>query len=91
MTWDEINNVNSGLNLPTPTPEEFLVAKIFKSDEGQKALTYLKNLAYEKKPIALQNDGINTTIVMAMQEGEINFFRKIEKILTKIENYDRRK
>ena len=65
--------------------------KIFKSDEGQKALTYLKNLAYEKKPIALQNDGINTTIVMAMQEGEINFFRKIEKILTKIENYDRRK
>lgn len=86
MSWSELEQIEN-TKISVPSKEEFLVAKVFESEEGQKALAYLKAQAYEKKPLVLNSDGINTAIDMAMREGEINFYRKIEKILTKINNY----
>lgn len=86
MTWQELKDPETPAPKP-PTKEEFLLAKVFNSDEGKQALAYLKTFAFEKKPLVMLNDGINTAIIMAMREGEINFYRKIEQTINKIENY----
>lgn len=86
MTWTDLEDLQK-IKPAEPTVGEFSVAYIFKSEEGVKALSFLKELAYEKTPLLLHSDGVNSTIEMAMREGETNFYRKIDKIIKKVEKY----
>jgi hypothetical protein len=89
MSWDEIENIGQGAKqkISEPVAEEFFLANFFNTEEGKKSLQYLEALAFKKPPLILQNDGINSAIEMAMREGEIKFYRKIEKIIIKVQKY----
>ena len=86
MTWEDMDTPEKQKRAE-PATGEFLVAHIFNSEEGKKALSFLKEMAYEKTPLTLQNDGMNSVIEMATREGETNFYRKIDKIIKKVEKY----
>lgn len=75
MTWQELRDPETPAPKP-PTKEEFLLAKVFNSDEGKQALAYLKTFAFEKKPLVMLNDGINTAIIMACEKVKLIFIGK---------------
>lgn len=86
MTWSDLQSVKE-IKHKEPSTDEFLIAKVFESEEGKKALEALKKLAIEKPALVLQNDGVNTAIEMAMREGETNFFKKIVYVINKVRRY----
>lgn len=87
-----------GLGLEEPktktleiTDDERAIAKVFSGDEGQKALAALAKLTVEKPSLeTVHPDGINTSILMGLREGENSLYRKILLIKKKVDNYVRR-
>ena len=91
--WDSIDN-NVDIDKQNPknidvTKEEYLVANLFNSEDGEKVLEILKNIAYnEKNPEQVMcKDGMNSVISCSMLLGSQNFYRKIELILLKVKKY----
>lgn len=69
------------------TDEERLIADIFSSKKGEKALEVLANMTVGK-PILQQlaGDGVNTSIFMALREGENSLYRRIVAIKKRVNN-----
>lgn len=87
MGWEQLNNIGSTTITTGPTDDEIVIAKIFKGEQGAKALDALKRLTVDNPSLqTMFPDGINTAIAMAKREGENNLYRKILSIIKKVDN-----
>lgn len=91
--WDSLDTAeNVNVNSSSLSDDEIIIAQVFKGEKGKKALEALSRLTIEKPSFqAMYSDGINTTIGMAMREGENNLYRKILLILKKVDSHGNRK
>lgn len=88
MSWDELNAIGNQKAQTQPlTDDEIVIAKIFKGEHGPRALEALARITVEKPSFqAMYSDGVNTSIAMALREGENNLYRKILLTIKKVDN-----
>lgn len=56
----------------------------FRTTQGQRTLEILKNLTIEQPSLStIGTDGVNTAIIMALKEGEKNFYHRLINIINK--------
>jgi hypothetical protein len=86
--WGGLDDVNNrAVQAVTLSDDDIVIAKIFKGEQGDKALKALARITVEKPSFqSMYPDGINTAIGMAMREGENNLYRRILSIIKKVDN-----
>lgn len=90
--WRSLHNKNQQKVTSHLSDDEVILASVFNTENGKKALKVLEKLTTEKPSLqVMHNDGINTAIAMAMREGENNLYRKILLIIKKVNNHGSRK
>lgn len=91
--WGGLNeDLNSKTQLLAPSDDEFIIAKLFSTEEGIRGLAALQHMTIDKPSFqSMHSDGINTSIAMAIREGENNLYRKILLTLKKVNNYGKRR
>jgi uncharacterized membrane protein YfhO len=93
MTWDKTLDISSTkkVSLVQPTENDFLIAKFFSKKEGAEVLEILKSMTIDRPVLhSYFNDGVNTSLSMALREGENNFVRQIFSIIKKVNKYGHR-
>lgn len=93
MTWDKTLDVSSTTKAQAikPTKNDFLIAKFFSEKEGAEVLEILKSMTIDKPVMhSYFNDGVNTSLSMALREGENNLVRQIFSIIKKVNKYGHR-
>jgi hypothetical protein len=86
--WRSLHNKTEHKKTTYLNDDDIIIATVFNSENGKKALEVLKKLTLDKPSLqVMHNDGINTTIAMAMREGENNLFRKILLIIKKVNDH----
>lgn len=91
--WSGLEEIeNREVQANSISDDEAMIAKIFKGEQGVKALEALRRMTIDKPSFqSMYPDGVNTAIGMAMREGENNLYRKILLTIKKVDSHGNRK